>query len=232
MGIGSAIPIFADGAVHVECRSFRGWPARIRTPNGTVEAGTTYHLVVQLSYDGVAAWLDGAKFEDSYGNLLRGVNFQNDYDWIIGRAAWGGQADFIVDEFAIYLSTLDQDDAEALAQVGATAPLEHFIWGQRFVNASGFASINAAINNVNGLGGATVLVNPGTYNEDITLFSNVRIRVNGTGQVTVNGWCRTPDTGFTNIADNAGNFGVGAKTLNLTNNIPWALFCLYHVDPS
>jgi hypothetical protein len=229
----------ADGAVHVECRSFRGRPARIRTPDGAVAAGTTYHLVVQLSYDGVAAWLDGAKFEDGYANLLhvfglaadiRGIMFQNDYDWMIGRAAWGGQADLIVDEFAIYLAPLDQGDAEALAQVGATAPLEHFIWGQRFVNASGFANINAAISNVNGLGGGTVLVNPGTYNEDITPLSNVRIRINGTGQVTINGWCRTPDTGFTNINDNAGNFGIGAKTLNLTNNIPiGAVVCIMSV---
>jgi Concanavalin A-like lectin/glucanases superfamily len=216
----------SSGALHVECRSFRGRPCRIRTPNSAVAAGATKHLVVQLSYDGVAAWLNGAKLEDGYANLLhvfglaadiRGTIIQNNFAWTIGKAAWGGQANIQVDEFALYLSTLTTADAESLAQAAGVAPLEHHIWGQRYVNASGFASIQAAVDNVNGLGGGTVLVDPGTYTENITLKSNVRIKANG-GIVTINGWARTSDPGAASLGAGTGDFLTGDRTLNISNS--------------
>jgi hypothetical protein len=219
--------IDADGAVHVEVRSFRGRYARVRTPNGAVSAGVKFHLAVQLSYDGVTAWLNGAKFEDGYANLLhvfglaadiRRIVFRNDYDWMIGRAAWGGQADLIVDEFAVYLSTLDQSDAEALAQVGSTAPLEHFIWGQRYVDNGSYANIQAAIDDVHASGGGTVLINSGTYNESVQWRSNVRLKRNGTGTVTLTGLVSTAKPNVQSLGRGSGDFLIGDRTITLSNS--------------
>lgn len=221
----------ANGAVHVDMRSFRGRPCIVRTPDGAVALNGTYHLVVQLGYDGVTAWLDGAKFEDGYANLahvyglcanIRGAVFRNSYAWTIGKAAWGGQADIIVDEFAVFhrapSATLSQANVNTLAQQGSTpAALAHHIWGRLTVNASSFASIQAAIDNVTGSGGGTVLVNPGSYTQNVVLKSNVRLKANG-GTVTINGRASTATLSVSTITDNATNFMTGDRTLDVTNS--------------
>jgi hypothetical protein len=216
-----------DGAVHVECRSFRGRPCRIRTPNGAVAAGATCHLVVQLAYDGLAAWLDGAKFEDGYANLLhvyglaadiRGTVHQNNFAWTIGKAAWGGQADLVVDEFAIYLSTLTTAQAQSIAQSGSVGPLAHPIWGQAAQNASGsVVNIQSAIDSLNSAGGGTVLIAPGTYSGNITLKSNVRIKTAG-GTVQINGALRCASVSTASLGAGTGDIAVGDRTLNVSNS--------------
>ena len=221
----------SSGALHVEVRSFRGRPARVRTPNGTISTGVAYHLAVQLGYDGVAAWLNGAKFEDGYGNLLhvhglaaniRNTTFRNNYAWMLGKAAWGGQADVIIDEFAVYnrapSATLAQANVNTLAQQGSTpAPLPHFVWGALTVNRSSYASINAAITDVKNSGGGTVLINPGTYSENVTLQSTVRLKANG-GTVNINGWCRTTLLSLSTITDNATDFLTADRNLDVSNS--------------
>lgn len=221
----------ANGAVHVEVRSFRGRPCRIRTPDGAVTTSTTYHLAVQLTYDGVAAWLDGAKFEDGYPNVIhvyglaadiRGTTLANTNDWTIGRAAWGGQADVIVDEFAVYLhrpaTDLSQSDIEALAQQGATGPLAHPVWGALTVNESAYANIQAAIDDVSSSGGGTVLINPGNYTGegDITLKTGVRIKANG-GTVNLSR-LRTPTPAFSSLGTGSGDFLTGDRDISVSNS--------------
>jgi hypothetical protein len=223
----------ANGAVHLEMRSFRGRPCRIRTPDGAVTTSTTYHLAVQLSYDGVAAWLDGAKFEDGYANLMhvyglaadiRGTTVANTNDWTIGRAAWGGQADVIVDEFAVYLhrpaTDLSQSDIEALAQQESTPPaLDHYIWGRLTVNENSYANVQAAIDDVAASGGGTVLINPGNYTGegDIVLKTGVRIKANG-GTVQLNR-IRTPTPSYSTLGSGTGDLAEGDRTLNVTNSL-------------
>ena len=217
-----------NGAVHVRMRSFRGRPSIVRTPDSAVSAGNDYQLVVQLSDDGVTAWLDGAKFEDGHANLLhvyglaadiRGTVLTNNFDWTVGAAPWGGQADLIVDEYAVYLSTLTTDDAQSLAESGSVNPLDHYIWSQNVVNESSFADIDAAIVNVNGLGGGTVLLDPGDspFSENVTLLSNVRLKADG-GTVIINGTLKMPDPGTTALANGSDDLLEGDQTLDLPSH--------------
>jgi hypothetical protein len=105
---GGSLETYFDsaGAVHLEVRSFRGHRVKVSTSNNSVSVGPVYHLVFQLGYDGITAWLNGAKFEDGYANALHvfglsadilGSLQANTNDWMIGKAAWGGQADLIVE---------------------------------------------------------------------------------------------------------------------------------------
>lgn len=218
-----------NGAVHVEVRSFRGRLARVRTPNGAVTTGQRYHLTVQLSYDGVTAWLNGAKFEDGYANLLhvyglaadiRGVTFRNNYAWTLGKAAWGGQADVILDEFAVFLrapsATISQSNVNTLAQVGSTpTALAHPIWGALTVNRSFYASIQDAIDDVSASGGGTVLFNAGTHSGDIVLKSNVRLKPNS-GTVTFTGLVSTAAPSIA-VLTTSDNLTEGDNTLSVTN---------------
>ena len=105
------------------------------------------------------------KFEDGYANALhvfglcaniRGAVFRNNYPWTIGAAPWGGQSNIQVDEFAVYLrapsATITQANINSLSNnVGTPAPLAHHIWGQREVNRSSFASLQAAATMSRGL---------------------------------------------------------------------------------
>ena len=231
----------SNGAVHVECRSFRGRPCRVRTVNGLVTAGAAVrHLQVALTFDGVTAWLNGAKFEDGYANLLhvfglaaeiQRVTWQNDYAWMIGRAAWGGPADITVDEFAIYLrppsDDIIQTEVNSLAQIGSTPPaLAHPIWGVRSQTVAVGGNIQSAVDNINAQDGGTVFVNSGTYNQSIILRSNVRLKVSS-GTVTVNGTCEAIEPGLTTLTG-GGDLFTGGKVLNINNSAPVGAVVILH----
>jgi len=235
---GGSIEAYFDstGAVHFECRSFRGRTARVSTPaSAAIGTTETHHLVVQCSYDGVAAWLDGAKFEDGYANLLHvfglsaniiGVTWRNGYNWMIGRAAWdsGGnsKADITVDEFALYLEPLSTGQAQDLAQSGAADPLAHPIWGLSSEDAGTGSGTTAAINSAiaarSAAGGGTVNVTPGTYTGTISLLSNVRIRTAGTVNISNAAFViSTPAVTPTTLSGGS-SLANGSRVLTITNS--------------
>lgn len=223
----------ANGAVHVEVRSFRGRLCRIRTPDGAVSTGNAYHLSVTMDYSGVTARLNGAQFENGIPNNLhvfglsaniRGVIHNNSYDWMLGKAAWGGQADVILDEFAVYYrvhgSALSAANHNTLAQQSSTpTALGHYIWDRLTVNVTSYATIQAAIDDVNTSGGGTVQLNSTTYNQDFTLKSNVRLKGNGPSNTIINGVGRTPQPTIQTLSGvGTGDLAIGAQTLTISNS--------------
>jgi Concanavalin A-like lectin/glucanases superfamily len=222
----------AKGAVHLEAHT--NWrKASIRTPDGAVkDTGDVYHLTIQLAYDGLKAWLNGAAFEDGYGNLLHvnglgadilGITHANTQPWRINRDGTGNLGDMQVDEFAVYLRELNEENAQALAQSGDVPPLAHYVWGKATKRVSGAnaSEINEAIKSLNASGGGTVLIAKGIYSGTVTLLSNVRIKKDGEGVVLL-GAISTEPKRENALSDVGGDFGRGAITLDVRDPPPVA----------